>query len=272
MVRCEEDDGKNNEELTLEVFRNNFLDKYFPKSAMTEKEAIFLKLYQGNLTIAEYAAKFDPLAKGRYHQQHKSYARPQGNATDQPRPQHGEGEGTKTPCQNQAHPVRCFRCNREGHRITECLIRPRVCYICQKPDNFANEFPERKDDRVVNHNNITANVAHPTAKGRVYHINGEEALSSYELIQGKCFIAGKSLNVRYDSGATHSFISLDWVDLLQLVFTTFPFDLVVTLPSTESVKCNTACLQCSLVVFDMKFNVDLICIPLKHLGVIPGMD
>uniref|UniRef100_A0A1S2Z8R5 Uncharacterized protein LOC101491348 n=1 Tax=Cicer arietinum TaxID=3827 RepID=A0A1S2Z8R5_CICAR len=147
-----------------------------------------------------------------------------------------------------------------------------VCYICQKPDHFANECPKRKDDRAVNRNNINDNVVRPTAKGRVYHINGEETPSSSELIQGECLIAGKSLNVIYDSGATHSFISLDWVDSLQLTITTLPFDLVVTLPSTESVKCNTACLQCPLIVFDRRFNVDLICIPLKHVGVILGMD
>ncbi|XP_073221486.1 uncharacterized protein [Cicer arietinum] len=338
----------NHEELTWEAFKNKFLEKYFPKSARAEKEAQFLKLYQGNLTIAEYAAKFESLAKhfryflnqideeymcerfesglryeikelvgpleirqyqvlvekckkveqmkqsrlnrgvvggpirpqghndqhnrGKQHQQYKPYARPLGNARDQPRPQNGEGQGPKVPSQNQAYPVKCFRCNREGHKMSECPIRPRVCYICQKPDHFANECPERKDDRAVNRNNINDNVVRPTAKGRVYHINGEETPSSSELIQGECLIAGKSLNVIYDSGATHSFISLDWVDSLQLTITTLPFDLVVTLPSTESVKCNTACLQCPLIVFDMRFNVDLICIPLKHVGVILGRD
>ncbi|XP_012567426.1 uncharacterized protein [Cicer arietinum] len=338
----------NHEELTWEAFKNKFLEKYFPKSARAEKEAQFLKLYQGNLTIAKYAAKFKSLAKhfcyflnqideeymcerfesglryeikelvgpleirqyqvlvekckkmeqmkqsrlnrgaiggpirprghndqqnmGKQHQQHKPYARPLRNARDQPRPQNREGQGTKVPGQNQAYPVRCFRCNREGHKISACPIRPRVCYICQKPDHFANECPERKDDRAVNLNNVNDNVVRPTAKGRVYHINGEETSSSSELIQGECLIARKSLNVIYDSGATHSFISLDWVDSLQLTVTTLPFDLVVTLPSTESVKCNTACLQCPLIVFDMRFNVDLIYIPLKHVGVILGMD
>nr|XP_004486579.1 uncharacterized protein LOC101512756 [Cicer arietinum] len=148
--------------------------------------------------------------RGRQHQQHKPYARPLGNARDQPRPQNGEVQGPKF----------------------------------QKPDYFANECPERKDDRAVNHNNINDNVVRPTAKGRVYHINGEETPSSSELIQRECLIAGKSLNAIYDSGATYSFISLDWVDSLQLIVTTLLFDLVATLRSTESVKCNTTCLQC----------------------------
>ncbi|XP_012574068.1 uncharacterized protein [Cicer arietinum] len=53
----------NHVELTWEAFRNKFLYKYFPKSAKAKKEAQFLKLYSGNLTIAEYAAKLESLAK-----------------------------------------------------------------------------------------------------------------------------------------------------------------------------------------------------------------
>lgn len=39
------------------------MDKYFPSRARSEKEAQFLKLYQGNMTIFEYADKFDSPAK-----------------------------------------------------------------------------------------------------------------------------------------------------------------------------------------------------------------
>ncbi|XP_012571192.1 uncharacterized protein [Cicer arietinum] len=150
----------NHEELTWEAFKNKFLEKYFPKSARVEKEAQFLKLYQGNLTIAEYAGHNDQQNRGRQHQQHKPYPRPLGNARDQPDLKTGKVKGQKL----------------------------------QKPDHFANECPERKDDRAVNRNNINKNVVSPTVKGRVYHRNGEEAPSSSELIQGGCLIARKSLN------------------------------------------------------------------------------
>jgi len=54
---------KNGEELTWEAFRQKFLDKYFPKSAIAQKEAQFLSLYQGNMTVDEYVKKFKSLAK-----------------------------------------------------------------------------------------------------------------------------------------------------------------------------------------------------------------
>jgi hypothetical protein len=53
----------NNQEITWEVFRTKFLDKYFPRSARTAKEQEFLNLKQGGMTIGEYAAKFESLAK-----------------------------------------------------------------------------------------------------------------------------------------------------------------------------------------------------------------
>jgi hypothetical protein len=61
----------NHEELNWGSFKQKFLEKYFPSSARSEKEAQFLKLYQGNMTIPEYADKFESLAKHfRYFRDH----------------------------------------------------------------------------------------------------------------------------------------------------------------------------------------------------------
>ncbi|XP_057432033.1 uncharacterized protein LOC130724767 [Lotus japonicus] len=49
--------------ITWECFRGAFLDKYFPASARAAKEAHFLRLRQGGMTVAEYAAKLESLAK-----------------------------------------------------------------------------------------------------------------------------------------------------------------------------------------------------------------
>ncbi|XP_057415634.1 uncharacterized protein LOC130710399 [Lotus japonicus] len=49
--------------ITWECFRGAFLDKYFPNSARAAKEAQFLRLRQGGMTVAEYASKLESLAK-----------------------------------------------------------------------------------------------------------------------------------------------------------------------------------------------------------------
>lgn len=50
-------------EITWTVFRVQLLEKYFPEDVRSKKEIEFLELKQGNMTIAEYAAKFEELVK-----------------------------------------------------------------------------------------------------------------------------------------------------------------------------------------------------------------
>ncbi|XP_050876198.1 uncharacterized protein LOC127079888 [Lathyrus oleraceus] len=50
-------------EVTWALFRDAFLEKFFPKDVRGKKEIEFLELKQGNGTIAEYAAKFEELIK-----------------------------------------------------------------------------------------------------------------------------------------------------------------------------------------------------------------
>jgi len=49
--------------MTLEVFKRVFLEKYFPEDVRNKKEMEFLELKQGNMTVAEYAAKFEELVR-----------------------------------------------------------------------------------------------------------------------------------------------------------------------------------------------------------------
>ncbi|XP_058757900.1 uncharacterized protein LOC131631138 [Vicia villosa] len=49
--------------ITWTVFRAEFLERYFPEDVRGKKEIEFLELKQGNLTVAEYAARFEELVK-----------------------------------------------------------------------------------------------------------------------------------------------------------------------------------------------------------------
>ncbi|XP_057453581.1 uncharacterized protein LOC130745385 [Lotus japonicus] len=53
----------NHFEVNWNSFRAAFLEKYFPDSARDERESQFLTLRQGSMTIPEYAAKLESLAK-----------------------------------------------------------------------------------------------------------------------------------------------------------------------------------------------------------------
>ena len=50
-------------EVTWALFRDAFLEKYFPEDVRGKKEVEFLELKQGNGTVADYAARFQELIK-----------------------------------------------------------------------------------------------------------------------------------------------------------------------------------------------------------------
>jgi len=57
------------EEVSWENFKRRFLEKYFLDSAKHEREAKFLTLQQGNMTVQAYVNKFEYLARfyTKYH-------------------------------------------------------------------------------------------------------------------------------------------------------------------------------------------------------------
>ncbi|XP_027903660.1 uncharacterized protein LOC114163554 [Vigna unguiculata] len=64
-------------------------------------------------------------------------------------------------------------------------------------------------------------------------MTGAEAASSSNLVMGRCMIAGESLCVLYDSGATHSFVSIACVERLGLPVRELQCELVVSTPASD---------------------------------------
>ncbi|XP_061359911.1 uncharacterized protein LOC133303954 [Gastrolobium bilobum] len=50
-------------EITWTIFKDTFLENYFPQSVKNRKEIDFLELKQGNMTVGEYVAKFEELCR-----------------------------------------------------------------------------------------------------------------------------------------------------------------------------------------------------------------
>ncbi|XP_050918381.1 uncharacterized protein LOC127135791 [Lathyrus oleraceus] len=49
--------------LTWAILRDAFLEKYFPANVRSKKEIEFLELKQGNMTVVDYAAKFEEFSR-----------------------------------------------------------------------------------------------------------------------------------------------------------------------------------------------------------------
>ncbi|XP_047167498.1 uncharacterized protein LOC124836393 [Vigna umbellata] len=149
----------------------------------------------------------------------------------------------------------CTRCRRNEHLDSECNMGGRAV---MRPPNVGRMQPGRG--------------GRAQAVGRVYAITGAEAASSGTLITSTCLLYGMPCCVLYDSGATHSFISKACVEKLGLAESEMQFDLVVSTLAAGEVRTSTVCVRCPIEVEGRRYKVNLICLPLKELEVILGMD
>ena len=73
-------------------------------------------------------------------------------------------------------------------------------------------------------------------------MDAKEASQSKDLIQGKCKVSGRTLTVLYDSSATHSFVSRNYVTTLQLPISELPYNLQVSTPTNKLIRTSQVCM------------------------------
>ncbi|XP_028798778.1 uncharacterized protein LOC114754179 [Neltuma alba] len=140
------------------------------------------------------------------------------------------------------------------------------CIICFKCKKLGHIFKFCKEgSRGVN--NTRAAVP-----GRVFALSQQEADTSPNLIKGILKLEGFKTQALFDSGATHSFISDDYVSRLSIHMYELPCDVIVSTPAGVSVKTSKACLNCMIEFEGRTSTIDLVCLPLKGIDLIVGMD
>ncbi|XP_073222358.1 uncharacterized protein [Cicer arietinum] len=120
--------------------------------------------------------------------------------------------------------------------------------------------------------NQSSQASRPKSNGRVFALSGAGASEKDNLIQGTCLISDTPLFVLFDCGATHSFVSFDCIRRLGLPVSRLRYDLIVNTPTSDFVKTSSVCLDISIHVCGRDFQVDLVCLPLRLVDVILGMD
>ncbi|XP_050916762.1 uncharacterized protein LOC127131922, partial [Lathyrus oleraceus] len=172
----------------------------------------------------------------------------------------------------------CFKCGVEGHRAVDCSKDSVTCFKCGKGGHTANQCGVGSSVTCYNcgeKGHISTKCDKPKkeqAKGKVFALSGAEATTDDRLIQGTCFINGTPLTAIIDTGATHSFISLDCAKRLNLILSDMRRSMVIDTPAMGSVSTTYVCLNCPLSIFSRDFGIDLVCLPLEQLDVILGMN
>ncbi|XP_015940137.1 uncharacterized protein LOC107465680 [Arachis duranensis] len=166
----------------------------------------------------------------------------------------------KRPQQAQVNTA-CRLCGKD-HGNRPCLFGTSKCYICNEPGHMAKNCSKR----------FTQNPTRTQQQGRVFAMTADDAMQSDALIQGHCYVKNRFLTVLYDSGASHSFISLTVARELGLDFSELNFDLIIHTPTSQNALTSLACLQVPFTIRNRTFTHDLICLPLCGLEVILGLD
>ena len=83
----------------------------------------------------------------------------------------------------------------------------------------------------------------------MFSLSGAEASKGDNLIRGTCFINDVELVAIIDTGATHSFISLECATRIGLIVSSLGGGMVIDTPANGSVTTSVVCRGCSLVIF-----------------------
>ncbi|XP_057760445.1 uncharacterized protein LOC130980823 [Arachis stenosperma] len=179
-----------------------------------------------------------------------SFRRPNNNNS------HGKRFG-KQPQNEQA----CARCG--GHHLgAPCKARWGLCYSCGKEGHKAANCVEKQKQG--------AGKAHQT--GRVFTTSAIGAEGSETLIRGNYEMAGQTLNVLFDSGATYSFIAFEKASELGLKIVVSGYDLKVHNATYEAMIIRLGCPQDAFRFKQHDFFHNLIFLPMIGLDLILELD
>ncbi|XP_014503127.1 uncharacterized protein LOC106763451 [Vigna radiata var. radiata] len=238
---------------TWEDFKARFLEHYFPASAKQQRESQFLALQQGSMSVQDYKERFEYLArfytqnmsedlKCRRFEQGLYLARSRGKQHKKP---------YERPQQSRPGLLKCFECGgnhirRNCPKLSDVRKEVRTCFTCNKPGHISLYCPEKKSFGGTPQK--STNGGKPQAAGRVFAMSGAEAEKSGNLILDTCSLFGRNVHVLFDSGATHSFISLFCVENLGLSMFDLGCELVVSTPTSGQVSTSSVCVGCPIEV------------------------
>ncbi|XP_063942652.1 uncharacterized protein LOC135150319 [Daucus carota subsp. sativus] len=173
----------------------------------------------------------------------------------------------------------CYNCGEKGHIATQCP-KPKVisCYSCGKSGHVSRDCPQKgvKQGVETKENRTTTSrpfqQSAPRAVARTYAMTTQDAEISNEVVSGTLQLCSQDVHVLFDSGSTHSFVDLKYVDKLNTPAQSLDNALLVKLPNGRNLFVNKVYKDCTLIVSGHTFLIDLLPLELKDFGVILGMD
>ncbi|KAJ0680361.1 putative nucleotidyltransferase, Ribonuclease H [Helianthus annuus] len=193
-----------------------------------------------------------------------------------------------------AHCRKCDKCGRYGHLSPYCRIPPqayqnqallapnqvapvRACFTCGDTNHMANVCPQRyqpqqpRQQQPQPQPQQQQQVQEP-ARGRAFLLTTAQAQNANDVITGTFLINHVYASCLFDTGADKSFVSLEFESLLKCKRSKLPKSFAVEVANGKTVKVNSVLSNCSLILNDHTFSIDLIPMQMGSFDVIVGMD
>ncbi|KAJ9552806.1 hypothetical protein OSB04_016851 [Centaurea solstitialis] len=139
------------------------------------------------------------------------------------------GKSHQGRCGGDQNFLRCFCCGEDGHVRTQCPQKERSCYYCgllghrirecpkNRPEESRGSVQQPRQRLIQTTGASTKKDEVPKPRARAFQITAEEAINDPDVVTGIFLVNSQPARILFDSGATNSFMSHDYVRYMKSV-------------------------------------------------------
>ncbi|GJV47613.1 putative reverse transcriptase domain-containing protein [Tanacetum coccineum] len=162
--------------------------------------------------------------------------------------------------------VKCRTCNKVGHLTRNCKNKrlatgsslqpvPVTCHACGEKGHY----------------NYQSSKTNNNAYGRAYLLRDKNAHQDPNVVTGTFLLNQHLAKVLFDSGADKSFISISLASKLNIPLITLDTTYYIEMANGNLVGTNTIILDCTLILLNQPFKIDLMPIKLGSFDIVIGV-